>query len=101
MPHIAYFADNIFAELGLVELPLEKKIDLLEQMNNLVHKRVMVRMLELLPAEAKIHLPQIEQKPPEEQMEFLLQYVPDLAGIVMDEVDAVKKQLQNQPAQRA
>ncbi|HLD21383.1 MAG TPA: hypothetical protein VJB65_00620 [Patescibacteria group bacterium] len=88
-----YVQDNIFVELGLANLPLERKVQMLEQMNDLVHKRVMVRMLEMLPQEAKDRLPEVENKTPQEQLEFIMQFVPDLGILVVEEVEAVKKGL--------
>ncbi len=90
-----YVQDNIFVELGLVNLPVERKVQMLEQMNDLIHKRVMVRMLQMLPEEAKQQLPEVEKRSPEEQLQFILQFIPDLSALVAEEVAAVKKGLQN------
>ncbi len=85
-----YIPGNVFIELGLANLSEERKKTLLEKMNKLVHKRTMLRIIELLPEEVKKDLDSIQNLSDAQQVEKLLQSVPNLAGILMEEIEKVK-----------
>ena len=85
-----YVQQNIFVELGLAQLPAEQKEAMLHKMNELVHKRVMIRVLDELPDDTKEKMSQAETGSEEEEMNALLQEVPNLADILLDEVAAVR-----------
>ncbi|MBI2411120.1 MAG: hypothetical protein HYV32_04485 [Candidatus Kerfeldbacteria bacterium] len=89
----AYIEDNIFVELGLANVSDERKVAMLQQMNELIHRRVMIRIMENMPQEAQDQLPTVAEQSPEEQMNHLLQYVPNLEALVQQEVAAVKEEL--------
>lgn len=91
----AYVTDNVFIELGLAKLPEERKTQMLEQMNELIHKRAMLRIMDLVPQEKSDVLLQEMQgmATEQEQMQKLLQYVPNLTEVIMQEVQQVKDEL--------
>ncbi len=66
---------------------------MLSEMNELVHKRAMLRILEQLPEEAKQDLDTISDLSQDDQVEKLLQHVPNLAEILIEEVEQVKLRL--------
>ncbi|PIW37152.1 MAG: hypothetical protein COW24_01685 [Candidatus Kerfeldbacteria bacterium CG15_BIG_FIL_POST_REV_8_21_14_020_45_12] len=88
-----YLSDNVFVELGLANLSLDRKLVMLEQMNEVVHKRAMLRVLEQLPEEAKQDLDSFTDLSQADQADRLLAYVPNLAAILLEEVDQVKTQM--------
>lgn len=85
-----YVQNNIFVELGLAKLSAERKEEMLHKMNELVHKRVMIRILDTIPDEAKEQMVESEVASDEEEMKALMEHVPNLADILLDEVEAVR-----------
>jgi hypothetical protein len=88
-----YVQDNVFIELGLANLPDEQKVELLGQMNDLVHKRTMLRIAESLPDDAKAAVAQMAGKSDQEQLETILKFVPNLPELILEEVDRVKVEM--------
>ncbi len=88
-----YLEHNVFVELGLVDLPFEQKQSLLDQMNELVHKRVLLRLVEVIPAESTDQLTSVVDQGDEAVMEVLVTLVPNLPSIIVEEVDGVKDHL--------
>lgn len=84
---------NIFADLGLAELPDERKVQLLEKMNDLVHKRLMVRIDQLLTPEQKAELDTIGEGNPEKAGEKMAQFVPNIGELMIAEVDRLKGEM--------
>lgn len=85
-----YLSDNVFVELGLVSLPDERKYALLDQMNELVQKRVMLQLVEVMPEGAEKELSALKDADDEAVMEKMTEMVPNLPEIIVNEVDAVK-----------
>lgn len=85
-----YIENNIFVELGLANLAPDHKESMLDKMNELVHKRVMIRILDELPEDAKMHLESVPANTDEQEMRGLLEQVPNLADILLDEIAAVR-----------
>jgi len=88
-----YVTGNIFLELGLGNLSEEKKMALLDQMNDLVHKRTMLKVIETLSDEQKQHI--MNQKGIGEVavMQALQEVVPNLGALVLEEVEQVKNEV--------
>lgn len=85
-----YLSDNVFVELGLVSLSDERKFALLDQMNELVQKRVMLQLVEVMPDGAQQELDALKGADEETVMEKMTEMVPNLPEIIVGEVDAVK-----------
>lgn len=88
-----YVEGNIFVELGLTELPDEQKLTLLEQMNELIHKRTMLKVLEILTDEQKNHIMQQEGGSQEIMMKALQDAVPNLGELIFEQVQEVKNEM--------
>lgn len=80
---------NIIAQLGLQELPEDKRAELIDQMAQLVERRVMLRLIDQLSGEDIAAITELEEKP-EELLAFMAQRVPDITAIVAEEADKVK-----------
>jgi hypothetical protein len=90
-PH--YVEGNIFVDLGLANLPEEQKLALLDQMNELIHKRTMLRVLEILTDEQKQHLMKDENQSEEALLAALQQVVPNLGELIFEQVELVKNEV--------
>lgn len=90
-----YVSDNVFFELGLMDLSDERKIALLEQMNDLIQKRVMLQLFDLLPDEAAPALEKAQAQGDEAVMTVLVEFVPNIAEVVLNEVEGVKADMMN------
>lgn len=86
-----YLSDNVFVELGLIALPDERKYALLDQMNELVQKRVMLYLVEIMPEGAQQELDALKDADEETVMEKMTEMVPNLPEVILNEVDAVKE----------
>lgn len=88
-----YIEDNIFVELGLEALPNEEKVAMLSQMNDLIHKRVVMRIAENMPEEAQKEIDNSEGLTEEQQLEVVIKHVPNLTELILQEVDALKEEM--------
>lgn len=82
---------NIFVELGLTSLSDSEKADMLEQMNDLVLKRVMLRVIELISdeqAQAMSVLPTDEDR-----LNYILKAVPNFGDLLNEEIQKVKHEI--------
>lgn len=96
-PSISYVRGNVFVEMGLSQLPEESKIALLEQMNELIHKRTLIDVAEQLPEEGKQALDALAAgASPQEQLDTMMRFVPQFPAIVMQHVEQVKLELQEE-----
>jgi hypothetical protein len=85
-----YLSENVFVELGIMSLPDERKFALLDQMNELVQKRVMLQLVEVMPEGAQQELSALKDADEETVMEKMTEMVPSLPEIIVTETDAVK-----------
>jgi hypothetical protein len=84
--------ENIIARLGLQKLPEEKRIKVLRQMTDIILQRVMLRLMENLPADEINEANALADKP-EELIAFLSGKVEDFYGLLSSEINAVKNEL--------
>jgi hypothetical protein len=84
---------NIFVEVGLANLPEDQKLQLLEQMNDLIHKRAMLKVLETLTDEQKEELLGTQNSSEDEQMQKLTRLMPNLSAVILEEVEQVKNEI--------
>jgi ElaB/YqjD/DUF883 family membrane-anchored ribosome-binding protein len=86
---------NIIEELGLESLPEERKIAIVQMMTDLVQKRVMLRIMEVLSETEKDEFEKILKEKGEdapEASEFLKEKIQNLDEIVREEVIKVKEE---------
>lgn len=84
-------SQNLINLLGLELLPEEKKLALLEQAQELVLKRVMLRAIEELKEEDGPALEAAEAEG--KAMDFLVERVPNLPEMIFEETARVKIEL--------
>ena len=83
--------ENIIAKLGLQDMSEEQRLKLLNQMAELVEKRAMIRVMEVLP-EGDIEEANKLSNEPEKLMEFLGSKV-NFGEIILDETEKLKNEL--------
>ncbi|MBN1585150.1 hypothetical protein JW899_02155 [Candidatus Uhrbacteria bacterium] len=83
--------ENIMAKLGLQDLSEEKRLKMLDQMAELIQKRVMLRIMESLP-EADVKTANGLVDNPEKLSEFLGSRV-NMADLVLAETERLKNEL--------
>ncbi len=84
--------ENVIAQLGLQELPENKRAELLDQMAQLVERRVMLRLIDALSEDDVIAIAELEEKP-EELLAYMATKVPDITAIIAEETEKVKAEL--------
>lgn len=82
---------NIINELGIENLPEEKKVELVENISQAVEKKLMLRLLETLNEEQYAELTGIEKD--EDRMAKLMEMVPNFDDIMKEEIVAIKQEL--------
>lgn len=84
---------NIIATLGLEKLPDQEKAQLIDQMAELVEKRVLLGLLEKLSAGDEEKFAKIAENDTQSKIEFLQQRFPNLPNIIEKEVVKLKKEM--------
>jgi hypothetical protein len=85
---------NIIVELGLQDLPQDRKLDLLGKMSDLIQKRVLLRAIKRLSVEEKEKFDELLGKDnPLELYRFLISKVPDIDQITDEEVISFKEEV--------
>lgn len=88
-----YIPENVFVQLGLSNLSLEEQEAFLEKMNELVQKRLLVRILETVPEAVQQEVAAMQFTTPEESMQELMKHVPYFGDMLEEEVENVKNEL--------
>ncbi len=88
-----YIPENIFVQLGLTNLSLEEQEAFLEKMNELVQKRLLVRILETVPEQTQEAIAAMQLETPEESLQELMKHVPYFGDMLEEEVENVKNEL--------
>jgi len=85
---------NIIIELGLDELPENRKLDLLGKMGDLIQKRVLLRAIKSLSVAEKEEFDKLLGKDnAQEVYRFLISKVPNIDEITDEEVIAFKEEV--------
>mgnify|MGYP001615490525 CR=1 FL=1 len=84
--------DNIIGLLGLESLPMSEKVEMIEKMNLLISKRVMLRIMDLLSNEDASKMAE-KEKSPMDMMNFIAEKIPNLNEIVEQEVVKLKEEM--------
>lgn len=92
MPNDA-FKDNLMVQMGLQQLPDDKKAALLDSMSELVEQRVLLRLMNQLSDEDGKAFEALPKDDTETKIAFLQEHVPDVAAIMDEEIMAVRSDL--------
>lgn len=92
--------DNIIGVLGLGTLPEAERVKLLDQMSDLIQKRVIIRVMEKLSDDDAKAAEQLSEKP-DELAAFLSAKVPEMPAILDEEVRRLKNELAAEAAEEA
>ena len=83
---------NIIGLMGLESLPEEEKISLLDKMQDLVQKRVALRVMDQLSDDDALKMSEFENDP-EGALGFIAGKVPEFETIVNDEIVKLKAEM--------
>ncbi len=92
MPNDPLLAENIITTLGLQDMPDEEKAKLVDRILDVVQKRIMLRLTELLATEDDAMVEQLSNDP-QRLFAYLQTKVPNFNKILEDEIVGVKKEL--------
>ncbi|MBI4708787.1 MAG: hypothetical protein HY764_01125 [Candidatus Portnoybacteria bacterium] len=85
---------NIITELGLDNLPEERKLELLGKMSDLIQKRVLLRVIKSLSLDDKEQFDKLlGQENEQEIYRFLISKVPNIDEITDEEVIRFKEEV--------
>ena len=85
---------NIISLLGLESLPDEKKVQFLEKTSELVFKRTIVKVMELLPKSDQDELSRlIGAGEPEKTDAFIAEKIPNFEELMNNEIVAIKEEM--------
>jgi len=85
---------NIIVELGLQDLPEERKLNLLSKMSELIQKRVLLRTIRSLSVADKQEFDKLLGKENEQEIyQFLINKVPNIDEITDEEVIKFKEEI--------
>ena len=84
---------DLVKELGLESLPEEKQLEILEKIGSIIFQSVLLRVLDLLDDDQKDELEKLFKEKaddPNAVLKFMEDNVPDIDGIVKEEVTKFK-----------
>ena len=90
--------DNLISQLGLDDLPQEKKIELMMKWGDIVQKDIIMRVLRELPEEDKAELDKLlaaKGENFEEIYKFLEGKMPNLDDIVKEEIEKFREEIKD------
>src|SRR3990167_8410501 len=88
--------DNLISQLGLDDLPQEKKIELIMKWGNLVQKDIIMRILRELPEKDKKELDELlaeKGENMEDIYKFLENKMPNLYDLVREEIEKFREEI--------
>ncbi len=90
--------DNLISQLGLDDLPQEKKIELMMKWGDIVQKDIIMRVLKELPENNKVELDRLLAAKGEnfkEIYKFLEGKMPNLDDIVKEEIEKFREEIKD------
>ena len=85
---------NIIAILGIENLPLERKNQILQKITGLIEKRLLIRIHDGLAEKQQAEFGQLLESGESEKLSaFLEKHVPDLAVWIAEEASQIKQEL--------
>lgn len=96
--HIPVDQQNIIRALGLEDLPDEKKLELIEQVSDVVEKRILLRVLESLSPEQRKELDGLLDAESQQGVnEFMQKNAPQIPAWIEEEISHAKQELADLP----
>lgn len=92
MPNDPLLAENIITVLGVQDMPDDEKAKLVDRILDVVQKRIMLRLTELLATEDDAMVSELANDP-QRLFAFLQTKVPNFNAILEEEIVGVKKEL--------
>lgn len=92
MPNDPLLTENIITTLGLQDMPDDEKVKLVDRILDVVQKRIMLRLTELLATEDDAMVSQLANDP-QRLFAFLQTKVPNFNAILEEEMLSVKREL--------
>jgi hypothetical protein len=92
MPTNDLLNENIIGLLGLESLPDNEKQAMLEKMTELIQKRLMLRVMDVLSEEDAKQMADVE-KNPQEILALIAEKVPNFEDLVKEEVVKLKEEM--------
>lgn len=89
----SYVQDNIFVQLGLVNASEETKMAMLEQMNELIHKRLLVRILEGATEQEREQINTAAGEGEDALFAALLTIAPNYPLYLTEEINTVREEM--------
>jgi len=84
---------SIIDILGIQALPDERKAELVDKTTELVQKRLLVKIFDVLPEGKRDEFEQaLDSEDPAKINDFLAENVPNLQDLVKEEVNSIKQQ---------
>lgn len=88
-----FLQDNIITKLGLDNLPMDKKTDILMRMAEIIQKRLALRVMALLPDEALDEYLKIADNDEIGARQFLSGKIPNYASVIEEEIAKFKLEI--------
>ncbi len=85
--------DDIIQTLGLDGLDIDKKVDLLERMTDIVQKRIALRVVKLMPNKSLSKYLEMKDDDEAEAQKLLVETVPNYYDIVEEEISIFKQEV--------
>lgn len=86
-----FITEDVFVQSRLMHLPQEQKETLLEQMNDLIMKRVMISIIQYIPEKEKDSLKAENTDSMQDIVMLMKQYVPNFSELLAEEIESVKE----------
>ncbi|HHD92560.1 MAG TPA: hypothetical protein ENL06_03010 [Candidatus Portnoybacteria bacterium] len=94
---INYFYQDINDKLDLDDIPLDKKEEIAQKLTNIIQKKVLLRVADLLPDEKKEEFNKIIESDNQEEIDqFFSQNIPNIQEIINEEIETLKRELKKE-----
>lgn len=86
--------DNIIKSLGIETLPDEQKARILDQSNELIQQRLLLRLMEALPDEKRTQLNEVLASQDQDKLAgFISANAPNFSDWIIEEVNGLRSEL--------
>ena len=94
---INYFYQDINNKLDLDDIPLDKREEIAQKLTNIIQKRVLLRVADLLPDERKEEFNKIIESDDQEEIDqFFSQNISNIQEIINEEIETLKRELKKE-----
>ncbi|MCK4355295.1 hypothetical protein KAW43_03075 [Candidatus Parcubacteria bacterium] len=85
---------DLFKELGMESLPIEKQAGIIEKVSRIVYKKILLRIMDKLSDEDAIEIDALlEKKDYEKVDEYIRDKTPDFITILKEEIEKVRTEV--------